>query len=116
MLPLQSSTQWDPRAHVGALFDADGDGVAEPLYYNGFKAGEDICGPGPSADVDGCGHTSYARKLGVENMAVKAIQGPGVMIDLGKHYGPDHAYGDYDMFMRAMDPHRVGGAKGDMPP
>ena len=27
---LQYSTQWDTLAHVGALFDADGDGKAEP--------------------------------------------------------------------------------------
>ena len=34
ILTLQYSTQWDTLAHVGGLFDADGDGVPEPLYYN----------------------------------------------------------------------------------
>jgi len=42
------------------MFDADGDGVPEPLYYNGFKAGSDIVGPQPDAGRDGCGHMSYA--------------------------------------------------------
>ncbi|MBM3619116.1 MAG: cyclase family protein [Alphaproteobacteria bacterium] len=114
MLTLQYSTQWDTLAHVGAMFDADGDGVPEALYYNGFRAGEDICGPGPSADIDGCGHTSYARKLGVENMAVKAIQGRGVMVDLEKHYGRGHVFVDYEMFMRALEADKVVVEKGDM--
>lgn len=33
VLHLQYSTQWDSLAHVGALFDADGDGMAEPVYW-----------------------------------------------------------------------------------
>jgi len=32
-LSLQYSTQWDSLAHVGAEFDADGDGVDEAVYY-----------------------------------------------------------------------------------
>ena len=39
VLSLQYSTQWDGLAHAGSLFDANGDGVPEPLYYNGFAAG-----------------------------------------------------------------------------
>jgi hypothetical protein len=42
LLTLQYSTQWDSFAHVGSLFDADGDGTAEPVFYNGFRAGEHI--------------------------------------------------------------------------
>ena len=42
LLTLQYSTQWDSFAHVGSLFDADGDGKPEPVFYNGFRAGEDI--------------------------------------------------------------------------
>ena len=38
-LSLQYSTQWDSLAHVGAEFDADGDGVEEAVYYNGYRAG-----------------------------------------------------------------------------
>ena len=98
ILTLQYSTQWDTLAHVGGMFDADGDGVPEPLYYNGFKAGSDVVGPQPDAGRDGCGHMSYAHKLGVENMAAKAIQGRAVMVDLEKHYGRDHKYVNYDDF------------------
>ena len=39
LLSMQYSTQWDSLAHVGALFDADGDGRAELCYYNGYRAG-----------------------------------------------------------------------------
>ena len=59
ILTLQYSTQWDTLAHVGGLFDADGDGVPEPLYYNGFKAGSDVVGPQPDAGRDGC--SCFAR-------------------------------------------------------
>src|SRR6266436_8085942 len=48
-LSLQYSTQWDSLAHVGAEFDADGDGVEEPVYYNGYRAGRDLVGPKPDA-------------------------------------------------------------------
>src|SRR4051812_25317682 len=40
LLTLQYSTQWDSFAHVGGLFDIDGDGVLEPVFYNGFRARE----------------------------------------------------------------------------
>ena len=40
ILHLQYSTQWDSLAHVGSLFDVDGDGVPEAVYYNGYRAGE----------------------------------------------------------------------------
>ena len=36
LLHLQYSTQWDSLAHIGALFDADGDGVAEPVTTTAF--------------------------------------------------------------------------------
>ena len=46
LLTLQYSTQWDSLAHVGQMFDADGDGRAEDVFYNGYRAGRDIIGPG----------------------------------------------------------------------
>ena len=52
-LSLQYSTQWDSLAHVGAEFDADGDGVEEAVYYNGYRAGVDLVGPQPDAAGDG---------------------------------------------------------------
>ena len=42
LLTLQYSSQWDSFAHVGSRFDADGDGSAEIVFYNGFRAGADI--------------------------------------------------------------------------
>ena len=54
-LSLQYSTQWDSLAHVGAEFDADGDGVEEAVYYNGYRAGVDLVGPEPDARRDGGG-------------------------------------------------------------
>lgn len=55
ILHLQYSTQWDSLAHVGSLFDADGDGVPERVFYNGWRAGIDIVGPtdGHQAGVPG---------------------------------------------------------------
>ena len=44
-MTLQYSTQWDSLAHVGQLFDADGDGEPEIVFYNGYRAGEHIVGP-----------------------------------------------------------------------
>src|SRR5215213_4610973 len=52
-LSLQYSTQWDSLAHVGAEFDADGDGVDEAVYYNGYRAGVDLVGPRADAEGDG---------------------------------------------------------------
>ena len=39
-MTLQYSTQWDSLAHVGQMFDADGDGEPEDVFYNGYRAGE----------------------------------------------------------------------------
>ena len=114
ILTLQYSTQWDTLAHVGGLFDADGDGVPEPLYYNGYKAGSDVVGPQVDAGRDGCGHLSYAHKLGVENMATKAIQGRAVMVDLEKHYGRAHKYVSYDDFKRVLEADKIVVEPGDM--
>ena len=41
---LQYSTQWDSLAHVGSWFDADADGTAERVYYNGYRADEHVVG------------------------------------------------------------------------
>jgi kynurenine formamidase len=97
LLHTQYSTQWDSLAHVGALFDADGDGKPEMVYYNGYRAGHDIIGPN-----DPMGRPLGARRLGVENMARKAIQSRGVMVDLARGHGRARRYVGYDELMRAM--------------
>ena len=119
IMHLQYSTQWDSLAHVGQLFDADGDGVAEPVYYNGFKPHEHIVGPSDPKDAGGTGmveakSTSYAHKLGVENMAEACMQGRGVMIDLAAHFGRDKRVVGYDDLMRVMDKDKVEVQPGDM--
>ena len=97
LLYTQYSTQWDALAHRGALFDADGDGVAEPVYYNGFRAGEDVV-------MDEEGHSVQAKALGIENMAAHGIQGRGVLLDLYTPSGefPRKEVG-YDDLMRRFD-------------
>ena len=88
-LSLQYSTQWDSLAHVGAEFDADGDGVEEAVYYNGYRAGTDLAGPGPDARGDGGAHVCFAHHLGLEHMAFHGVQGRGVLVDLAHHMGHD---------------------------
>ena len=88
-LALQYSTQWDSLAHVGAEFDADGDGVEEGVYYNGYRAGVDLVGPSDDARGDGSEHASFARHLGLEHMAFHGVQGRGVLVDLAHHLGHD---------------------------
>ena len=88
-LSLQYSTQWDSLAHVGSEFDADGDGVEEPVYYNGYRPGVDLVGPKADAAGDGCGHVCFAHHLGLEHMAFHGVQGRGVLVDLVHHLGHD---------------------------
>src|SRR3712207_7242383 len=45
VLHTQYSTQWDAFGHAGSHFDADGDGTAERVFYNGWRAGTDVVGP-----------------------------------------------------------------------
>ena len=114
-LNLQYSTQWDSLAHVGQLFDADGDGVPEIVYYNGFRAGEHIVG---NVDFLSGAETPEARPgaraLGVELMATRCIQGRGVMIDFEAHYGRRHHLVGYDDLRRIMDADGVELEEGDI--
>ena len=119
ILHLQYSTQWDSLAHVGSLFDADGDGVPEPVFYNGYRPGIEIIGPTDVADAGGINivpakSTSQARALGIENMAAKCMQGRAVMIDLHAHVGRARAAIGYDQLMRILDKYQAGVERGDM--
>jgi kynurenine formamidase len=109
LLHLQYSTQWDTLAHVGSMFDADGDGKAEPVFYNGYRGGVEIVGPTDGKDAGGvpgtfveAKGTSSANALGVENMAVKCLQGRAVMIDLFAHFKRERRAVGYDDLMRIM--------------
>jgi Putative cyclase len=119
VLHTQYSTHWDAFSHVGFMFDADGDGVAEGRYYNGFRAGEDIVGPDDPSDAGAVGvfeakSTSLAKSLGIEGMAAKCVQGRGVMIDLHRGAGEGRTVIGYDGLMRAMEADHVGVETGDM--
>jgi Putative cyclase len=119
ILHLQYSTQWDSLAHVGQLFDADGDGVPEPVYYNGYMAGEHMIGPSDASGAGAVGtvesrSTSSARALGIEKMAEKCVQGRAVMIDLHAHFGRKRTVIGYEQLMAVMDKDGVNVETGDM--
>jgi len=115
LLTLQYSTQWDSFAHVGGRFDADGDGKPELLFYNGFRAGEDVKpateskSPEPWAKYEG----SRAEALGIQNLAEHGAQGRGVMIDLHAHFGRERRAIGYDALMRVLDADKVAVERGD---
>ena len=116
LLTLQYSTQWDSFAHVGSRFDADGDGVAEIVFYNGFKAGVDVL---PAEKKNGVeSWASYegtqAKALGIQNLAEHGVQGRGVMIDLHHHFKRERKAVGYDDLMRVFEKDKVEVEKGDM--
>jgi kynurenine formamidase len=116
VMHLQYSTQWDSLAHVGAQFDVDGDGKLEMVFYNGFRAAEDVVGPvdyrgGKEAKI---GEHVGAKKLGIENVAVTCVQGRGVMIDLEAHFGREESTIGYEQLMTVLDKDKVVVEEGDM--
>jgi kynurenine formamidase len=114
LLTLQYSTQWDSLAHVGAEFDADGDGVEEAVYYNGYRAEVDLVGPKLDAAGDGGGHRCFARHLGLEHMAYTGVQGRGVLVDLAHHLGHDWRGVDLETLQEIMATDHVVVEPGDM--
>jgi kynurenine formamidase len=107
LLSTQYSTQWDSLAHIGALFDVDGDGVDELAYYNGFVAEIDVVAP---ADRKG----SPGTKLGIETMAAACVQGRGVLIDLHAHFARERRLVGYDDLLRIIAADNVVIEPGDM--
>ena len=118
LLHTQYSTQWDALAHFGTLFDADGDGQAEIVYYNGWRAEEHIHGvpDGTAPAGDGClAHEGVgAEALGIENMAATGVQGRGVLIDLCAHFGRGHRLTGFADIRTAMEADGVTVEPGDM--
>ncbi|HEY0887512.1 MAG TPA: cyclase family protein [Ramlibacter sp.] len=117
LMSLQYSTQWDSLAHVGSRFDADGDGVAEMVFYNGYRAGTDI--RAGKADPAAAGTFAHypgpnASRLGIEHMAEHCVQGRGVLIDLEHHLGRRRQAVGYDTLMRVLEADRVDVEAGDM--
>ena len=116
LLTLQYSTQWDSFAHVGGTFDADGDGDPEPVFYNGFRAGEHVkTAPArPAAEPWARFEGARAEALGIQNLAEHGAQGRGVMVDLHAHFGRERRPIGYDALMRVMDHDKVVVEKGDL--
>ncbi len=107
LLSLQYSTQWDSLAHIGAQFDADGDGVAEKVYYNGYRAHEHVLGPGDGGETG-------ALALGIDTMAATPIQGRGVMVDFARHFGTTRKLIGYDELMAVLDADGIDFETGDI--
>jgi hypothetical protein len=75
LLDLQYSSQWDGLSHYGTCFDADDDGVAEHVFYNGYRADADFVQPAE-------GVAPRAIALGIENLSRTCVQGRGVLVDI----------------------------------
>lgn len=118
ILHTQYSTQWDALCHVGSLFDADGDGIPEPVYYNGYRPGHDITGP---VDTNGAGladlstgSTFSAGPLGIDALAEQPVQGRAVMIDLHAHLGDEHTVVGYETLAGILEADGVLVEEGDI--
>jgi kynurenine formamidase len=106
LLYNQYSTHWDGFAHKGAMFDANGDGVPEPVFYNGFHI----------ADENGQGAQGALGALAVSitEMAETCVQGRGVMIDLRHHLGDERITVDYDVLSEILKADKIGVEEGDI--
>lgn len=111
-LHTQYSTQWDALCHVGSEFDADGDGIAEVVFYNGWRGGEDIA----FVTGQGCGghEATEAKRLGIEKMAERCVQGRAVMIDLHALCGDEKVDAGFDLLEEAMKSQGASVEPGDM--
>jgi hypothetical protein len=116
LMTLQYSTQWDSFAHIGSRFDADGDGKPEIVFYNGFRAGEDIvpAKENPANEPWARYEGSQAKALGIELLAQHGAQGRGVLIDLHHHFGRERKPVGYDDLMSVLEKDKVTVEKGDM--
>ncbi|MGB7298772.1 MAG: cyclase family protein [Burkholderiaceae bacterium] len=110
LLHLQYSTQWDSFAHAGSMFDANGDGKPEPVFYNGFRGGIEL----PRATEEKDGWRSAVKRLGIEQFAVHGIQGRAVLVDLHAHFGDERIAVGYDQLMQIMEQDKVSVESGDI--
>ncbi len=116
-MTLQYSSQWDSFAHMGQLFDADGDGVPEIRYYNGYEGGKDVIGPvvygedGKQTKVD---EPMGARKLGIDTFAEHGVVGRGNLVNLFDVVGRERKVVDYDLLMKTMEAQQVEPEEGDL--
>ena len=105
-MDLQYSTQWDGLSHYGIAFDADDDGVAEHIFYNGYRADADFTQPAE-------GIAPRANALGIERLAQTCVQGRGMLVDIRGAATEPHGRVGYDTLMRAADAQGADVAAGD---
>jgi len=106
MLYTQYSTHWDGFPHKGSLFDADGDNVAEKVFYNGFHI-VDSAGRGTQGELG-------ATALSVAGMAETGVQGRAVMIDLRHHLADERVDVGYELLAKIMKSDGVRVEEGDI--
>lgn len=114
VLYTQYSTQWDSFAHVGSMFDVHDNGQSQPVFYNGFSAGEHIIGQSRTASSSQEEQAVQAHRLGIENFAATPIQGRGVMVDLHKHFGTERTEVDYEKLMAVLAKDKILVEAGDL--
>jgi kynurenine formamidase len=107
LLYTQYSTQWDSLAHVGAFFDADGDGILESVYYNGFRGTVD-------AEDASQREQQATTALGIAHMAQSCIQGRAVMVDLEGAFGQKRTLVGYDALMQVLETNAIAIEQGDI--
>ena len=106
MLYSQYSTHWDTFAHKGTMFDADGDGVAEKVSYNGFRLVD--------AEGEGLYGALGARALSAAVMAETGMQARAVMIDLRHHFGDERVLVTHEVLEQVMRDDGVTVERGDI--
>jgi kynurenine formamidase len=96
LLYTHYSTHWDAFAHRGSLFDAFGEGNAEPVFYNGFRIAD------PDEPVESARQRGAAA-VDISKMAETCVQGRGVLVDLHRHFGDDPVNVGFDMLAGVME-------------
>jgi kynurenine formamidase len=102
----QYSTHWDTFAHKGTMFDADGDGVAEKVSYNGYRL-VDEAGKGLHGALG-------ARALSASVMAETGVQARAVMVDLRRHFGDARTAVTWEMLEKVLREDAVRVEAGDI--
>ncbi len=114
-LSTQFSTQWDALCHMGYEYDARGEGAEAITYYNGYRAGEHVCGPFDYLHDREPHEGPYgAVALGIERIAETGMQGRGVMVDLFAHVGLEAEPVGFERLMAILDADKVMVEPGDI--
>lgn len=100
------------------MFDANGDGHPEPVYYNGFRPHHEVRGPQDPSDcgLPGPGEPSTMDlgPLGIGTLAAHPVQGRAVMIDLAHHFGTEHQVIDFPLLDQVLRADAIDVRPGDM--